>query len=148
MPLFVLAWRSADPGAASVPFGFGHAVRAVQTASHVPRLIPPFWQLVGFSAFFAGGGYIIDAGDTLNGAGVVTGASSTLIAHSAWSLTYVTFNTLFKLPWLARSPLALLLSTAVGGVGLGVYGNYYFDQQSWRGAVPGLLPPRKAASGS
>merc|ERR1712130_462487 len=121
--------------AASVPFGFGRAVRAVQTASHVPRLIPPFWQLVGFSAFFAGGGYIIDAGDTLNGAGVVT----------AWSLTYVTFNTLFKLPWLARSPLALLLSTAVGGVGLGVYGNYYFDQQSWRGAVPGLLPPRKAA---
>lgn len=35
--------------------------------------LPPFWQLAGFATFFGAGGYMIDKGDTLNGAGTVTG---------------------------------------------------------------------------
>lgn len=40
------------------------------------RYMPPLWHLIGFSALFAGGGYIIGQGDTLNGAGTVTGESA------------------------------------------------------------------------
>ncbi len=124
--------------AMSMPFGFGQAIKMAgnEAAKKAPRLIPPFWQMLGFSVFFGTGAYMIDHGDTLNGSGVI----------SAWSLTYVTFHTLPKLRWLYRSPLSLLLSTAVTGMGLGVYANYYFDKSSWRGAVPGLLPqPRQEA---
>ena len=63
---------------------------------------------------------------------------------AAWSLTYVTFHTLPNIRQLGRSPLALLLSTTISGVGLGVYANYYFDKASWRGAVPGIVPERKS----
>lgn len=65
------------------------------------------------------------------------------LAHLAWSLTYLCFKTLPVLPYLWRSPLSLAVSTSVTGIGLGVYGNYYFDEASWRGAIPGLLPEPK-----
>ena len=96
--------------------------------------MPPFWQLLGFGAFFGAGGYMIREGDALNGSGVVT----------AWSLTYLSFATLPALLGLHRSPLAAVLSLAVGTLGLGVHGSYYFDKASWRGAIPGLLPPPRA----
>ncbi|EPQ25955.1 uncharacterized protein PFL1_06411 [Pseudozyma flocculosa PF-1] len=98
------------------------------TAASTLRAVPPFWQLAGFAALFATGGYIIDHGDALNGSGVV----------SAWSITFLLFRTLPTLKLLPRSPLALALSTSVATLGLGVHGCHYFDQTSWRGAVPGL----------
>ncbi|WFD36648.1 hypothetical protein MCUN1_003535 [Malassezia cuniculi] len=121
---------------AAAPFGFGHkALNAGAGAVAVPRVLPPFWQLLGFAGFFATGGYMIAQGDALNGSGVVT----------AWSLTYVTFHTLPNLLRFGRAPLAALLSVGVTTLGLGVHGSYYFDKASWRGAVPGLLlPPRTA----
>lgn len=118
-----------------MPFGFGHAQRAAARPTTTPRLIPPFWQSLVFGVCYATGGYIIEQGDTLNGSGVIT----------AWSLMYVTFKTLPVLRYLPRSPLALLMSASVSGIGLGVYGNYYFDAASWRGAVPGLLPAPQQA---
>lgn len=63
-------------GAAATPWGFDTA-RAGGNArgiARVPRAVPPYWQLVGFSALFATGGFIIQQGDVLNGSGVVTGA--------------------------------------------------------------------------
>ncbi|WFD07131.1 hypothetical protein MVES1_002488 [Malassezia vespertilionis] len=102
MPAYSLAALCA----VAMPFGLGH----VASAAKVPRLVPPYWQLLGFGGFFSGGGYIISQGDVLNGSGVVT----------AWSLTYLTFKTLPTLPWLYRSPLSLCLSLAVGSIGLGV----------------------------
>lgn len=74
---------------------------------------------------------MISEGDPLNGSGVVT----------AWSLTYLTFNTLPVIPRLVRSPLAAIVSAGVATLGLGIHGSYYFDKASWRGAIPGLLPP-------
>lgn len=47
------------------------------------RALPPFWQLAGFAALFATGGYMIDKGDSLNGSGVVTGRLSSFICL-AW----------------------------------------------------------------
>lgn len=129
----------ANPGAAALPFGFAHASLNAHATYKIPRLVPPFWQLAGFGALFATGGYIIGQGDTLNGSGVITGALHGLLTL-AWSLTYATFKTLPTLPWLWRSPISLALSTAVLGIGIGVYGNYYFDKASWRGAIPGLMP--------
>lgn len=64
----------ANPGAAALPFGFAHATLNARATYKIPRLVPPFWQLAGFGALFATGGYIIGQGDTLNGSGVITGA--------------------------------------------------------------------------
>ena len=44
-----------------------------EAAKKAPRLIPPFWQLLGFSVFFGTGAYMIDHGDVLNGSGVISG---------------------------------------------------------------------------
>ncbi|KAN0061226.1 hypothetical protein ACQY0O_006966 [Thecaphora frezii] len=104
------------------------------TAAAMRRALPPFWQLAGFAALFATGGYMIDQGDSLNGSGVVT----------AWSTTYLLFRTLPTLAMLPRHPLALALSTGVVTLGLGVHGCHYFDAASWRGAVPGLGFPATA----
>lgn len=49
-----------------------------------PSSLPPFWQLAGFAAAVAGGGYIIDQGDLLNGTGTVTGEHSRLM-HRSWA---------------------------------------------------------------
>ncbi|GAK68446.1 uncharacterized protein PAN0_098d6702 [Moesziomyces antarcticus] len=98
-------------------------------ASHAPvRTLPPFWQLAFFAAAFGTGGYMIDQGDHLNGSGVVT----------AWSLTYLLFKTVPVARQLPRNPLAMSLSVAVLTLGLGVHGSHYFDQTSWKGAVPSL----------
>lgn len=60
--------------AMSMPFGFGTALKTTsKNMAKVPRLIPPFWQLLGFSVFFGTGAYMIDHGDILNGSGVITG---------------------------------------------------------------------------
>lgn len=122
----------------SIPFGFGYTAKTagLDPKLRPPRLVPPFWQLLGFSVFFGAGGYMIEQGDVLNGSGVL----------SAWSLTYVTFATLPALRHMHRSPLSMLLSASVVGMGLGIYANYYFDKASWRGAIPGLLPKPKASS--
>jgi hypothetical protein len=58
--------------AAGVPSASAVASSAALSAA-APRVLPPFWQLAGFAAFFAGGGYMIEQGDALNGAGTVTG---------------------------------------------------------------------------
>jgi hypothetical protein len=92
------------------------------------RTLPPFWQLAFFAAAFGTGGYMIDEGDHLNGSGVVT----------AWSLTYLLFKTVPVARQLPRNPLAMSLSAAVLALGLGVHGSHYFDQTSWKGAVPSL----------
>lgn len=47
----------------------------LRSPSAVRSALPPFWQLAGFATFFGAGGYIIDQGDSLNGAGTVTGES-------------------------------------------------------------------------
>lgn len=47
--------------------------KSPSTVTLHPKGLPPFWQLAGFAAVFAGGGYIIDSGDILNGSGTVTG---------------------------------------------------------------------------
>lgn len=61
--------------AAASPFGLGgDALKAASATAKPVRIVPPFWQLVGFSGFFALGGYMIQEGDVLNGSGVVTGA--------------------------------------------------------------------------
>ena len=59
----------------SMPFGFGYAIKTAgnEAAKKAPRLIPPFWQLLGFSVFFGTGAYMIDHGDVLNGCGVISG---------------------------------------------------------------------------
>jgi hypothetical protein len=54
------------------------AGKSVANALQRPSTLPPYWQLVGFAATIAGGGYIIGQGDVLNGAGTVTGGYATL----------------------------------------------------------------------
>lgn len=63
------------PGALAMPFGFGHALQTAkkEVRQRLPRLVPPFWQSLGFGFFFAFGGYMIDQGDVMNGSGVITG---------------------------------------------------------------------------
>ena len=47
--------------AMSMPFGFGQAIKMAgnEAAKKAPRLIPPFWQMLGFSVFFGTGAYMI-----------------------------------------------------------------------------------------
>lgn len=45
----------------------------IRNATALRGSMPPMWQLAGFATFFFGGGYMIDKGDSLNGAGTVTG---------------------------------------------------------------------------
>ena len=42
---------------------------------------------------------------------------------------------------LPRSPVGLALSGGVAFLGLTLHGCYYFDKASWKGAIPGLIPP-------
>lgn len=58
-----------------MPFGFAHATLNAHAAKTIPRLVPPFWQMLGFGVFFGAGGYMIDHGDILNGSGVISGTS-------------------------------------------------------------------------
>lgn len=74
----------------SAPFGFGQALLPTEAPTTAParsgrpggallpassgiRALPPFWQLAGFAVFYAGGGYMIKEGDSLNGSGTITG---------------------------------------------------------------------------
>ncbi|PWN95892.1 ArgJ-domain-containing protein [Tilletiopsis washingtonensis] len=104
--------------AAGVPSASAVASSAALSAA-APRVLPPFWQLAGFAAFFAGGGYMIEQGDALNGAGTVT----------AWSLTYLFFHASSTLRAPTPANLALLASAAT--VGAGVHGAHYFSQSNW-----------------
>ncbi|VDB91522.1 unnamed protein product [Peniophora sp. CBMAI 1063] len=81
---------------------------------------PPFVFRLGFGAIFAGGGYMLAAGDAHNGSGVMT----------AWSLSYFVIEQ-FSLGLQAslrrpRSPIALALSTATGA-SAALYGSEYFS---------------------
>lgn len=85
--------------ALSAPFAFpgGRDQQRVPTPSHTSPVgkllgsnlksavplrsaLPPFWQLAGFAAFFGGGGYMIDKGDSLNGSGTITGTFQQVIS--------------------------------------------------------------------
>jgi len=37
--------------------------------------------------------------------------------------------------------VGLVLSGGVAFLGLTLHGCYYFDKASWKGAIPGLIPP-------
>ncbi|KAK0524901.1 hypothetical protein OC834_005358, partial [Tilletia horrida] len=90
-PLSVIA--SVPTPAPFAPVGQGNAAATLASAATTPAgsparalpgaslaaaarapiaALPPFYQLVGFSATFAGGGYIVQQGDTMNGSGVMT----------------------------------------------------------------------------
>ncbi len=88
------------------------------------RAMPPYWQLAGFSAVFAGGGYMIAQGDPINGSGTVT----------AWSLMYLAFNSRYAL----KHPVGAALTLGTLVLGTGVHGSFYFDRKGWKGAVPGM----------
>lgn len=67
--------RQGSTAASAAAKAIGNTASHPQQVSALPfRALPPFWQLAGFAAAFAGGGYITDCGDHLNGAGTVTGA--------------------------------------------------------------------------
>ncbi|KAL9939123.1 hypothetical protein V8E36_001936 [Tilletia maclaganii] len=92
--------------------------------------LPPFYQLVGFSAIFGGAGYIVAQGDSLNGSGVM----------SAWTMLYLCFRFIPSLRLTAPGePLPLVLSLSTMAVG-STYAAHYFSRTSWRGAVP-FTPP-------
>ncbi|UZJ51649.1 hypothetical protein CBS101457_000969 [Exobasidium rhododendri] len=134
--LFALSAPFAFPGgrdqqkiptpAPSSPVGKLLGSSHLKSAIPLRSALPPFWQLAGFAVAFGGGGYMIEKGDSLNGSGTVT----------AWSLIYLFFHGASALRRPAALPLALTLSTAT--IGLAVHGSLYFNQTSWKGAVPGF----------
>ncbi|GAA5883250.1 hypothetical protein JCM3774_000644 [Rhodotorula dairenensis] len=83
----------------------------VRTPVGFPQLI----QLPVFAAIFGGSGYMIRAGDPVNGAGTTT----------AWSLVYLFFNGRNALE--SRRPGPIALSSLVAAQAA-TFGYYYFGQ--------------------
>ncbi|BGP53269.1 hypothetical protein JCM8202_002594 [Rhodotorula sphaerocarpa] len=83
----------------------------VKSAIGFPHLI----QLPAFAAIFAGSGYMIQAGDPLNGAGTTT----------AWSLVYLFFNGRTALTSRRPGPIALSSLVATQAA---TFGWYYFGR--------------------
>ncbi|POY70765.1 hypothetical protein BMF94_6175 [Rhodotorula taiwanensis] len=80
-----------------------------------PVGFPQLIQLPCFAAIFGGSGYMIQAGDPLNGAGTTT----------AWSLVYLFFNG--RKAFASRRPGPMALSSLVAAQAA-TFGWYYFGQ--------------------
>ncbi|KAK0549206.1 hypothetical protein OC844_006906, partial [Tilletia horrida] len=136
-PLSVIA--SVPTPAPFAPVGQGNAAATLASAATTPAgsparalpgaslaaaarapiaALPPFYQLVGFSATFAGGGYIVQQGDTMNGSGVMT----------AWSMLFLFFRLIPSLrPRAPAQPLPFILASSTFGVG-SIYAAHYFTR--------------------
>ncbi|BGP37103.1 hypothetical protein JCM10450v2_001011 [Rhodotorula kratochvilovae] len=104
--------------AESPAFAWGTAaslIAALPLCVKRPLGFPTLIQLPLFAAIFGGGGYMISAGDPLNGSGTTT----------AWSLVYLFLNGRAALA--ARKPGPIALAGVVAAQA-GVYGGYYFGQ--------------------
>ncbi|CAO1638821.1 unnamed protein product [Sympodiomycopsis kandeliae] len=97
--------------------------------------LPPAYQVLGFGALIGLGGYGIQSGDVLNGAGTVTG----------WSLMYMLFYTLRTVK--SKHPVSIGLTATTAAIG-GLHAAYYFDRTSWKGAFPGMIPDSKGDNSS
>lgn len=86
----------------------GKALRSsLNPAKALRSSLPPFWQLAGFATFFGAGGYMIDKGDSLNGAGTVTGETiSSSVVDYGRQLINIIFSLVFDLFVLQRYQLA------------------------------------------
>ncbi|GAA5857632.1 hypothetical protein JCM8547_004306 [Rhodosporidiobolus lusitaniae] len=98
------AWSTSAALLASVPF-------CVRNPFGYPHLL----QLPAAAGIFGFSGYMVDAGDALNGAGTTT----------AWSLTYLFFNA--RKAFQSRRPGPIGLA-GVAAAQAGVYGWWYFSQ--------------------
>ncbi|KAE8223792.1 hypothetical protein CF319_g3227 [Tilletia indica] len=129
--LATAATSSTSPSAAATQ-GRNHAGSSIIAAARAPlAALPPFYQLVGFSAVFGGGGYIVSQGDSLNGSGVM----------SAWSMLFLFFRLIPSLrPRAPAQPLPFILSSSTLVIG-SVYAAHYFSRTSWRGVAPFTPPP-------
>ncbi|GJN87767.1 hypothetical protein Rhopal_000722-T1 [Rhodotorula paludigena] len=124
-PLF--AWSTSGILCASFPalFPLSHGtddnarprnrLAALPLCVRAPAGFPQLIQLPVFAAIFGGSGYMIRAGDPLNGSGTTT----------AWSLVYLFLNGRKALT--ARRPGPLALSGLVAAQAA-MYGSYYFGQ--------------------
>ncbi|KAK0547082.1 hypothetical protein OC846_005011 [Tilletia horrida] len=92
---------------------------SIVTLARAPiSALPPMYQLLGFSAVFAGAGYIVQQGDSYNGSGVM----------SAWTAFYLFFRLVPSLrPKAAAQPLPFLLASSTLAVG-SIYAARYFTQ--------------------
>ncbi|GAA6008613.1 hypothetical protein JCM11491_003369 [Sporobolomyces phaffii] len=97
----VASWMTSGVLLSAVPF-------CVKRATGFPHLV----QLPLFAAIFGGSGYMIQAGDPINGSGTTT----------AWSLTYLFLHA--KNAIVSKRPGPIALATAVG-LQAGTYGYYY-----------------------
>ncbi|TKA50122.1 hypothetical protein B0A53_06469 [Rhodotorula sp. CCFEE 5036] len=88
---------------------------ALPLVVRAPVGFPQLIQLPVFAAIFGGSGYMIKAGDPVNGAGTTT----------AWSLVYLFFNGRKALA--SRRPGPIALSSLVAAQAA-TYGYYYFGQ--------------------
>ncbi|GAA5924190.1 uncharacterized protein JCM15063_005569 [Sporobolomyces koalae] len=95
------AWLTSGVLLAAVPF-------CVKRAAGFPHLV----QLPLFAAIFGGSGYMIQAGDPINGSGTTT----------AWSLTYLFLHGKKALVSKRPGPIALAATVAAQA---GMYGYYY-----------------------
>ncbi|GAA5832840.1 hypothetical protein JCM3766R1_007063 [Sporobolomyces carnicolor] len=95
------AWLTSGLLLAAVPF-------CVKRAVGFPHLV----QLPLFAAIFGGSGYMIQAGDAINGSGTTT----------AWSLTYLFLHG--KKALVSKRPGPVALASAVG-LQAATYGYYY-----------------------
>ncbi|KAE8264245.1 hypothetical protein A4X03_0g1090 [Tilletia caries] len=122
---------------ATTQAGRTYAGSSIVAAARAPlAALPPFYQLVGFSAVFAGGGYIVKQGDSLNGSGVM----------SAWSMLFLFFRLIPSLrPRAPAQPLPFILSSSTLAIG-SIYAAHYFSRTSWRGAAPFTPPPAPKAA--
>ncbi|GAA5997025.1 Aim19p [Rhodotorula paludigena] len=101
-PLF--AWSTSGILLAALPL-------CVRAPTGFPQLI----QLPVFATIFGGSGYMVRAGDPLNGSGTTT----------AWSLVYLFLNGRKALTARRSGPLALSGLVAAQAA---TYGSYYFGQ--------------------
>ncbi|KAM3582464.1 hypothetical protein VKS41_005108 [Umbelopsis sp. WA50703] len=77
------------------------SVAAIPAALAKKPGMPSFFQCAAFSAIFGGAGYVTNAGDSENGAGIAT----------AWCLTWGFLN--FRSAIQSRKPFPLLMAAVV-----------------------------------
>ncbi|GAA5846505.1 hypothetical protein JCM9279_006718 [Rhodotorula babjevae] len=93
----------------------GALIAALPLCVRSPVGFPQLIQLPLFAAVFGGSGYMISAGDPLNGSGTTT----------AWSLVYLFLNGRKALSARRPGPIAL---AGVVAAQAATYGGYYFGQ--------------------